>query len=79
MSNANDYLIYFSMGGAVAVHVAQKRAIPSFAGLVVVDVVEGTFSTSAFPYICIEFIYLWTRNSPFNSYFFSILPFVHFL
>nr|CDS16369.1 protein phosphatase methylesterase 1 [Echinococcus granulosus] len=35
-------LIGHSMGGAVAVHVAQKRAIPSFAGLVVVDVVEGT-------------------------------------
>lgn len=31
----------FSMGGAVSVHVAQKRAIPSFAGLVVIDVVEG--------------------------------------
>nr|CDS33432.1 protein phosphatase methylesterase 1 [Hymenolepis microstoma] len=35
-------LIGHSMGGAVAVHVAQKRAIPSFAGLVVIDVVEGT-------------------------------------
>ncbi|VDL59552.1 unnamed protein product [Hymenolepis diminuta] len=35
-------LIGHSMGGAVSVHVAQKRAIPSFAGLVVIDVVEGT-------------------------------------
>ncbi|VDN13472.1 unnamed protein product [Dibothriocephalus latus] len=33
-------LIGHSMGGAVAVHVAQKRAIPSLAALVVVDVVE---------------------------------------
>lgn len=37
-----------SMGGAVAVHVAQKRAIPSFAGLVVIDVVEGEYSL--YPY-----------------------------
>lgn len=29
------------MGGAVAVHVAHKRTIPSLAGLVVIDVVEG--------------------------------------
>lgn len=29
------------MGGAVAVHVACKRTIPSLAGLVVIDVVEG--------------------------------------
>lgn len=38
-----SFFIFFcsSMGGAVAVHVAQKRAIPSFAGLVVIDVVEG--------------------------------------
>ncbi|VDN98421.1 unnamed protein product [Rodentolepis nana] len=41
---ANDIvqIIFAIMGGAVAVHVAQKRAIPSFAGLVVIDVVEGT-------------------------------------
>lgn len=30
-----------SLGGAVAVHVAEKRTIPSLAGLVVIDVVEG--------------------------------------
>lgn len=32
------------MGGSVAVHVAAKRALPSLAGLVVVDVVEVCFS-----------------------------------
>lgn len=31
-----------SMGGSVAVHVAAKKAIPKLAGLIVVDVVEGT-------------------------------------
>lgn len=30
----------YSMGGSVAVHVAAKKALPSLAGLVVVDVVE---------------------------------------
>ncbi|KNA21684.1 hypothetical protein SOVF_040640 isoform A [Spinacia oleracea] len=35
-------LIGHSMGGSVAVHVAAKRTLPSLAGLVVVDVVEGT-------------------------------------
>ncbi|KAK9111754.1 hypothetical protein Scep_019273 [Stephania cephalantha] len=35
-------LVGHSMGGSVAVHVAAKKAIPSLAGLVVVDVVEGT-------------------------------------
>lgn len=31
-----------SMGGAIAVRVAAKRAMPTLAGLVVVDVVEVT-------------------------------------
>lgn len=31
---------FYSMGGAVAVHVAAKKVLPSLAGLVVVDVVE---------------------------------------
>ncbi|KER28271.1 hypothetical protein T265_13620, partial [Opisthorchis viverrini] len=35
-------LVGHSMGGAVAVHVAHKRTIPSLAGLVVIDVVEGS-------------------------------------
>ncbi|CAB4267415.1 unnamed protein product [Prunus armeniaca] len=35
-------LVGHSMGGSVAVHVAAKRALSSLAGLVVVDVVEGT-------------------------------------
>ncbi|CAN0887999.1 Protein phosphatase methylesterase 1 [Linum grandiflorum] len=35
-------LVGHSMGGAVAVHVAAKKLIPQLAGLVVVDVVEGT-------------------------------------
>ncbi|CAM8921643.1 unnamed protein product [Rhodiola kirilowii] len=34
------------MGGSVAVHVAAKKAISSLAGLVVVDVVEGTAMAS---------------------------------
>ncbi|KAG7025174.1 Protein phosphatase methylesterase 1, partial [Cucurbita argyrosperma subsp. argyrosperma] len=39
-------LVGHSMGGSVAVHVAAKRALPSLAGLVVVDVVEGTAMAS---------------------------------
>ncbi|PHT34396.1 hypothetical protein CQW23_26196 [Capsicum baccatum] len=35
-------LVGHSMGGAVAVHVVAKKSLPSLAGLVVVDVVEGT-------------------------------------
>lgn len=35
-------IVGHSMGGSVAVHVAAKKALPSLAGLVVVDVVEGT-------------------------------------
>ncbi|KAL0456294.1 UNVERIFIED_CONTAM: protein phosphatase methylesterase 1 [Sesamum latifolium] len=35
-------IIGHSMGGAVAVHLAAKKVLPSLAGLVVVDVVEGT-------------------------------------
>ncbi|CAN6678794.1 unnamed protein product [Malus baccata var. baccata] len=35
-------LVGHSMGGSVAVHVAAKKALSSLAGLVVVDVVEGT-------------------------------------
>lgn len=34
---------YFcSMGGAIAVHTGARGLIPSLAGLVVIDVVEGT-------------------------------------
>ncbi|CAH8514132.1 unnamed protein product [Schistosoma turkestanicum] len=39
-------LVGHSMGGAVAVHVACKRTIPSLAGLVVIDVVEGSALSS---------------------------------
>lgn len=35
------------MGGSVAVHVAAKKALPSLAGLVVVDVVEVCFFCSS--------------------------------
>ncbi|XP_010542734.1 PREDICTED: protein phosphatase methylesterase 1 [Tarenaya hassleriana] len=35
-------LVGHSMGGSVAVHVAANKTLPSLAGLVVVDVVEGT-------------------------------------
>ncbi|XP_010683376.1 uncharacterized protein LOC104898059 isoform X2 [Beta vulgaris subsp. vulgaris] len=35
-------IIGHSMGGSVAVHIAAKRTLPSLAGLIVVDVVEGT-------------------------------------
>ncbi|KAL3878158.1 hypothetical protein ACJMK2_030528 [Sinanodonta woodiana] len=35
-------LIGHSMGGAIAVHTAEKNLIPSLIGLVVIDVVEGT-------------------------------------
>ena len=34
------YIIY-SMGGAIAVHTAERDLIPSLAGLIVIDVVEG--------------------------------------
>eukprot|EP00041_Stephanoeca_diplocostata_P005271 m.59129 g.59129 ORF g.59129 m.59129 type:complete len:477 (+) comp15675_c0_seq1:514-1944(+) len=36
------YLVGHSMGGAIAVHLASMDVVPKFAGLVVVDVVEGT-------------------------------------
>uniref|UniRef100_A0A7N0RBL7 Protein phosphatase methylesterase 1 n=1 Tax=Kalanchoe fedtschenkoi TaxID=63787 RepID=A0A7N0RBL7_KALFE len=39
-------LVGHSMGGSVAVHVAAKKVISSLAGLVVVDVVEGTAMAS---------------------------------
>lgn len=39
-------LVGHSMGGSIAVHVAAKKALPSLAGLVVVDVVEGTAMAS---------------------------------
>ncbi|KAL6525304.1 hypothetical protein OROMI_030897 [Orobanche minor] len=39
-------IIGHSMGGSVAVHVAAKKVLPSLAGLVVVDVVEGTAMSS---------------------------------
>ncbi|KAA8528022.1 hypothetical protein F0562_035109 [Nyssa sinensis] len=39
-------LVGHSMGGSVAVHVAAKKVLPSLAGLVVVDVVEGTAMAS---------------------------------
>lgn len=39
-------LVGHSMGGAVAVHVAAKKALSSLAGLVIVDVVEGTAMAS---------------------------------
>ncbi|KAK2974097.1 hypothetical protein RJ640_020453, partial [Escallonia rubra] len=39
-------LVGHSLGGSVAVHVAAKKALPSLAGLVVVDVVEGTAMAS---------------------------------
>lgn len=35
-------LVGHSMGGAIAVHCAAKRKLPTLAGLVVLDVVEGT-------------------------------------
>ncbi|KAK9757275.1 hypothetical protein RND81_01G153300 [Saponaria officinalis] len=35
-------LVGHSMGGSVAVHVAVKKTLPNLAGLIVVDVVEGT-------------------------------------
>lgn len=39
-------LIGHSMGGAIAVRVAAKRALPTLAGVVVIDVVEGTAMAS---------------------------------
>ncbi|XP_051139357.1 uncharacterized protein LOC127257094 [Andrographis paniculata] len=39
-------IIGHSMGGSVAVHIAAKKLLPSLAGLVVVDVVEGTAMAS---------------------------------
>lgn len=35
-------LVGHSMGGAIAVHVAAADQLPTIAGLVVIDVVEGT-------------------------------------
>ncbi|CAH9113938.1 unnamed protein product [Cuscuta epithymum] len=39
-------LVGHSMGGAIAVHVAAKKALSTLAGLIVVDVVEGTAMAS---------------------------------
>ncbi|KAK9270214.1 hypothetical protein L1049_025790 [Liquidambar formosana] len=39
-------LVGHSMGGSVAVHVAAKKALPNLAGMVIVDVVEGTAMAS---------------------------------
>jgi protein phosphatase methylesterase 1 len=39
-------LLTHSMGGSVAVQVAANKTLPSLAGLVVVDVVEGTAISS---------------------------------
>ncbi|CAA0837679.1 esterase/lipase/thioesterase family protein [Striga hermonthica] len=39
-------IVGHSMGGSVAVHIAAKKLLPSLAGLVVVDVVEGTAMSS---------------------------------
>lgn len=44
-------LTYFSMGGAIAVHTAERNMIPSLAGLVVIDVVEGQFTEFLFLYV----------------------------
>ncbi|VEL39688.1 unnamed protein product, partial [Protopolystoma xenopodis] len=41
-------LVGHSMGGAVAVHVASKRIVPSLAGVVVIDVVEGINNSRLF-------------------------------
>ena len=35
--------ITFSMGGAIAVHIAQQELLPSLIGLTVIDVVEGRY------------------------------------
>ena len=40
-SVANCVCLLFSMGGAVAVHVAAKQLVTSLIGLAVIDVVEG--------------------------------------
>ncbi|KAK7253108.1 hypothetical protein RIF29_37546 [Crotalaria pallida] len=39
-------IVGHSMGGSIAVHVAARRSLPTIAGLVVVDVVEGTAMAS---------------------------------
>ncbi|KAL8485798.1 hypothetical protein ACS0TY_027907 [Phlomoides rotata] len=39
-------MVGHSMGGALAVHIAAKKVLPNLAGLVVVDVVEGTAMAS---------------------------------
>ena len=38
----------YSMGGAVAVHVAKANLLPSLVGLVVIDVVEGIITICYF-------------------------------
>jgi pimeloyl-ACP methyl ester carboxylesterase len=53
-------LVGHSMGGAVTVRVAAKRALPTLAGLVVVDVVEVHLSThdnylvSSWPFLVVN-------------------------
>lgn len=38
-----SFLTFFSMGGAIAVHVASQHFLPSLIGLCVIDVVEGQY------------------------------------
>ena len=37
-----------SMGGAIAVHAAVQELVPTLAGLVVIDVVEGLYDLLSF-------------------------------
>lgn len=41
-------MIGHSMGGAIAVHTAAAKHVPSLLGLCVIDVVEGDYSTCFF-------------------------------
>lgn len=55
------FCLYYSMGGAVAVHVAAKKSLPTLAGLVVVDVVEVVSLSNLLGY-AFYFIMYWFPN-----------------
>lgn len=47
------------MGGALAVHIAAKKVLPSLAGLVVVDVVEVGLNTYI-SFMMLKYLFMWT-------------------
>ena len=55
--------IFFSMGGAIAVHVGVQGLLPTLIGLAVIDVVEGKQILSfSLPSFFLSFFFLFLRR-----------------